>query len=306
MVAAVALADNEHNGGAAVRAAVHPDVVYACYEPVYLLCRERVGIHAEHKPVGGKIELGVVFLRERVLHLTDVGAAHELPCSLFVVRRHDGSPHHHYHDGKSGGRPYVSLRRERGYPSARPAQALLRAVWDDVGELQAQGSEHMQDDEREHPSHAACDDSRRHARAQELARLACVGLADEHEHRGRERGLELHKAVYVDERRGVKCHIEQSSRPSPYGKRQQREHHAQGVSVEQQFEIKIVVNLGTLTVGQHRPRTYASERVHEKEERGVGAYRLYGKRERIAQCFHNFLHVMEFLAKLHQNREIRK
>ena len=180
-------------------------------EALHLLCRERVGVDAECEAIDGGVEHGVILLGERVLHIADGSARHQFPCGLLVVEaRHCRPNQQHHHDGGFCHSPLTHPMCRR---KPQTLEKFALAARDEMGEAQTKDAEDMTQNDEQYPPHRTEHDIGRDARLDEFACLTRVGLTDKEEHRGREGGLELHKAIDIHHRRGVEHRIKQGPDP---------------------------------------------------------------------------------------------
>ena len=187
------------------------------------------------------VEHGMVFLRERVFHVANGWSCEQLPCCCLVVSTLRHRPHHESNERHScWGHNTHSPRCHLVTRCLAPLLNLARhKVWEPQLERYKDVGEH----DEQHPSHVAEQHVGRHARLQELASLALVGLANKQKHGGCERGVELHEAVDIGQRHGIEHHIEQRPDPRHDHTGQQRQQSRQHINIEKQLQIEIVVEL---------------------------------------------------------------
>ena len=99
----------------------------------------------------------------------------------------------------------------------------------------------MQQDEQQQQAHLAQDYVERYQRSDKVACLARVGLANEHQYRWIDGGIEVHKAVNIGQCHDVKHHVEYALNPDSDFLWNKRKYHATAVKIEEQLREKVVV-----------------------------------------------------------------
>lgn len=287
MLLAEALADDEHNLWRTVGAGIYLHLVGSMNQLGNLVGSQLVGVDAEIESVDRHVEIGAVLLREGMFHFADSLARHQLVDGHLVVPGSAGAPDE---EGDAADAGY--LRQESGDAinmNGKPTVERFaeggkeyRYFPDEMAET-AEGGEYLHEDKQQYPAHTTEDNLGREAGCDEVACLAAVGFAHQHEHGRVERGAEIDEAIDISYRHGIQDEIEHTSDAEAHFLRNQSQDGTNDVEVEKQFQIQVVVELTP-----SRERYYGSQyaqNIHERKEVRITSYRFKCQAQSLLDVF---------------------
>ena len=287
MLLAEALADDEHNLWRTVGAGIYLHLVGSMNQLGNLVGSQLIGVDAEIETVDRHVEIGAVLLREGVFHFADGLARHQLVDGHLVVPGSAGAPDE---EGDAADAGY--LRQESGDAinmNGKPTVERFaeggkeyRYFPDEMAET-AEGGEYLHEDEQQYPAHTTEDNLGREAGCDEVACLAAVGFAHQHEHGRVERGAEIDEAIDISYRHGIQDEIEHTSDAEAYFLRNQSQDGTNDVEVEKQFQIQVVVEF-TPSRERHNGSQYA-QNIHERKEVSITSYRFKSQAQSLLDVF---------------------
>ena len=124
----------------------------------------------------------------------------------------------------------------------------------------------MHEHQEQNPSRGSGNDVGREESRDELSGFLRIGLADQQQHRGSERGTELRETEYVGQCHAIGDDIEQPLHPFAQGLGQQGQYHANQIEVEEQLRPSQFVGMSSRVVGHRDIGTDDSQHEHKDKE----------------------------------------
>ena len=275
MMFVVALADDKHNGWRRIGATVHRHPLSSLYQLVHLARSQLVGTYAERQSVDGLILLGPVVARHFVLDGPDGGQRHQAPQSLLVFPTCRGRPYKQAEEAYP--QPLPEGKGDQPGCSQPKRHTTPLSLWRGVGGEAAQPARNpMPQRNEQQPPHPTGQRVPLQDGTQKLTRFAAVGLAHEHQHRGRQRRTVLLKAIDVGKSHGIEHEADEElddRRPPPAFPfliggagggspcPEEIQYHAEQVEVEEQFQVEVVVEFARRCVGHRQPSGHHTQHI---------------------------------------------
>ena len=127
----------------------------------------------------------------------------------------------------------------------------------------------MKDEKQHYPRHGRGKHVQAEISGQELARLATVGLAHEHEHGGGDYGAELPEAEHVGQRHAIQHDVEGKANPAPHLGGNDREHRTSEINIKEELQLQVVVDILPLVVWKRKISAQYAQGIHREKENAI-------------------------------------